>query len=127
MPKTDMALPVAERALEIIKDRRNWTRGAFGRDKNSRSVAAEDKAAVRFCAIGVAKRACVDLNVSPFERTPVTEHIIRLLTECINEGTPKLALLVNANDMPIKDGGLGHKGIVKAYECAVGKLRGAKR
>lgn len=120
-------LRVAERSLEIIRDPKHWTRNTCARTKDSKPVDSHSPHAVRFCAWGAAQRAAHDLAIGPFEKLDAVDSVLATLADCIQEQTGKRMPVAAANDRAIKDGGIGHKGIVKAYECAIEKFRGAKR
>ena len=52
---------IIERALEIISDETNWTRGAMARNAFGHSCSPWDQEAVRFCAVGAIYRAAFEM------------------------------------------------------------------
>src|ERR1700730_4309512 len=52
---------VVTRALALISDEANWTRGALARDKQGRGCSWDGPEASRYCAVGALARAVAEL------------------------------------------------------------------
>jgi len=48
---------------EILTDRSKWTKGMYAKDSRGKKVGVDDPSAKRFCLVGAAKKAGVELKL----------------------------------------------------------------
>lgn len=104
------------KALARIEDPKHWTRGTYARDAQGHTVHASHASAVKWCLRGAM------MVVPPLGTGQSMFLLYHNAAEALLRTSPfrnRYDSLTVANDTPIKDGGLGHKGVVAALREAI--------
>ena len=103
---------VVTRALAMISDEANWTRGALARDKHGRGCSWDGPEASRYCAVGALARASAELFGPSRE---VGSTAMRVASYVLKANGLEAACLPNINDVH------GHAVIVAIFKNALGE------
>lgn len=99
---------IVARALELISDEAQWTRGFVARTADGRLCACFDLRAARFCAIGALNRAARELmGVAGVEHAYMSEKFVLAANGRHHDSLPRI------NDHE------GHEVIVRMFKLAL--------
>ena len=102
---------VVTRALDLISDEANWTRGALARDKQGLGCSWDGPQAYRYCAVGALARAAAEL----FGPREVGSTAMRVASYVLKANGLEEACLPNINDVH------GHAVVIAMFKKALGK------
>jgi hypothetical protein len=102
---------IITRALELISEETNWTRGALARNRSGLACSWDDAEAYRYCAIGALARAVADLFGPSRE---VGSTAIRAASHVLMANGLVGASLPSINDVR------GHAAVVGMFKKALG-------
>jgi hypothetical protein len=100
---------VIDRALRLIRDKRNWTRNVVTRRSNGIRCRPGDPDAIRYCAFGALVRAAIDVGSDADAKLALTAERAVIRANGWNPRTRLAAI----NDRR------GHRAVVRAFELAL--------